>query len=52
MEIKAGDNFFEPAMILHEVSRNPDKEKRTRVLATMVHPSDVKSLTIREPGGE
>lgn len=50
--LKAGDTFFEPAMILHKVSRNPDKVKRARVLATMVHPSDVESLTIRESGDE
>lgn len=50
--LKAGDTFFEPAMILHKVSRNPDKVKRARVLATMVHPSDVESLTIRDPSDE
>lgn len=47
--LKAGDAFFEPKMILHKVGRNPDKEKRTRVLATIVHPSDAKSLVIMEP---
>ncbi len=47
--LKAGDAFFESKMILHKVGRNPDKEKRTRVLATIVHPSDAKSLVIVEP---
>ena len=47
--LKAGDTFFEPAMILHLVGRNPDAEKRTRVLATMVHPTGAKKLVIPEP---
>lgn len=47
--LKAGDSFFEPNMILHKVGRNPDKSKRTRVLATIVHPSDAPSIMIMEP---
>jgi quercetin dioxygenase-like cupin family protein len=47
--LKAGDNFFEPRMILHMVGRNPDKSKRTRVLATIVHPSAASSIMIMEP---
>lgn len=47
--LKAGDAFFEPKMILHKVGRNPDKKSRTRLLATIVHPSDAKSLVIPEP---
>lgn len=46
---KAGDTFFEPAMILHRIGRNPDPEKRTRFIVTMVHPSDAKQLVIPEP---
>ncbi|MCO8123104.1 DJ-1/PfpI family protein [Stieleria sp. TO1_6] len=46
---KAGDSFFEPKMILHKVGRNPDKEKRTRVLATIVHPSNAKTIMMMEP---
>ncbi len=47
--LKAGDSFFEPKMILHKVGRNPDKAARTRVLATIVHPSDAASIMIMEP---
>ncbi len=47
--LKAGESFFEPEMILHLVGRNPDAAKRTRVLATMVHPTGAKNLVIPEP---
>ncbi len=50
--LRRGDTFFEPAMILHRVSRNPDKEKRCRVLVTMIHPADAKRLVIPEPVSE
>lgn len=46
---RAGDTFFEPAMILHRIGRNPDPEKRTRFIVTMVHPSDARQLVIPEP---
>ncbi|WP_149495625.1 cupin domain-containing protein [Roseiconus lacunae] len=46
--LRAGDTFFEPAMILHEVARNPDPEKRCRILVTMIHPRDAQQLTIPE----
>ena len=49
--LKAGESFFEPEMILHLVGRNPDAEKRTRVLATMIHPTGAKNLVIPEPAG-
>lgn len=47
--LKAGDTFFEPEMILHLVGHNPDAKKRTRVLATMVHPTAARQLVIPEP---
>lgn len=46
--LKAGDSFFESKMILHKLGRNPDAKERTRVLATIVHPSDAKSIMILE----
>ena len=49
LKLKAGDHFFEPKMILHKVGRNPDKEKKARVLATIVHPSNAESIMILEP---
>jgi quercetin dioxygenase-like cupin family protein len=47
--LKTGDTFYEPAMSLHRVSRNPSAKTRTRVLAVMVHPRDAKLLSIPEP---
>ena len=35
---KHGDTFYEPAMELHAVSRNPSDKVKTRVLAVLVHP--------------
>ncbi|MBX7074621.1 MAG: cupin domain-containing protein [Pirellulales bacterium] len=48
-KLKAGDTFYEPAMALHAVSRNPSDKFKTRVLAVLVHPRDVKELVIPEP---
>ena len=47
--LKAGDTFYEPAMALHAVSRNPSDKVKTRVLAVLVHPRDAKELVIPEP---
>jgi quercetin dioxygenase-like cupin family protein len=47
--LKAGETFYEPAMALHSVSRNPGSKTKTRVLAIMVHPRDAKELVIPEP---
>ncbi len=46
--LKAGDTFYEPAMALHAVSRNPSSTMQTRVLAVMVHPRDAKQMVIPE----
>lgn len=46
--LKPGDTFFEPAMILHRVTRNPNEQKRCRFVVTMVHPADAKHLVIPE----
>ena len=48
-KLKAGDTFYEPAMALHAVSRNPSDKVKTRVLAILVHPRDAKDLVIPEP---
>ena len=45
----AGDTFFEPTMVLHRVGRNPAADAKTRLIVTMVHPSDAKRLVIPEP---
>ncbi|MFV0443512.1 MAG: cupin domain-containing protein [Planctomycetaceae bacterium] len=47
--LHAGDTFFEPEMILHIIGRNPSSSKKTRVLATIIHPADAKQLVIPEP---
>ncbi len=47
--LKAGDTFYEPAMVLHAVARNPSAKARTRVLAVILHPRDAKELVIPEP---
>jgi quercetin dioxygenase-like cupin family protein len=46
---KAGATFYEPAMALHAVSRNPSDRVETRMLAVLVHPRDAKALVIPEP---
>jgi quercetin dioxygenase-like cupin family protein len=46
--LKAGDSFYEPTGCLHRVSKNPGKVK-TRVIAWVLHPRDVKDIVIPEP---
>lgn len=46
--LNAGETFYEPTMILHEVARNPSDSLVTKVLATVVHPRDVDQLVIPE----
>ena len=45
--LKAGESFYEPGGCLHRVSKNLGKIK-TRVLATIVHPRDIKQISIPE----
>ena len=46
--LKAGDTFYEPTGCLHGVSRNPSKKGKTRILAVVLHPADVKDIVIPE----
>jgi len=46
--LKAGETFYEPTGCLHRVSKNPGKVK-TRVVAWVLHPRDVKDIVIPEP---
>ena len=48
-QLKAGDTFYEPATVLHAVSRNPSDKVRTRVLAVILHPRHAEALVIPEP---
>ena len=47
--LKAGETFYEPAMVLHAVSRNPSDTVPTRLLAVLVHPREAKELVVPEP---
>ena len=46
--LKIGDTFYEPAMCLHRVSKNPSDKSKTRVLAVLLVPRDAKELSIPE----
>ena len=46
--LKAGETFYEPAGCLHRVSKNPSKKNKTRILAVVLHPADVKDIVIPE----
>ena len=46
--LKVGDTFYEPTGCLHRVSKNPSKTGKTRVLAIVLHPEDVKDIVIPE----
>src|SRR3954468_24593467 len=46
--LKAGDTFYEPTGCLHRVSKNPSEKNKTRVLAVVLHPHDVKDIVIPE----
>src|SRR5262245_6495068 len=48
--LKAGDTFYEPTGCLHDVGRNPSKKNKTRLLAVVLHPADVKDIVIPEKG--
>jgi quercetin dioxygenase-like cupin family protein len=45
---KAGETFYEPTGCLHRVSKNPAAKGRTRLIAVVLHPRDVKQVAIPE----
>jgi quercetin dioxygenase-like cupin family protein len=47
-KLKAGDTFYEPTMCLHRVSKNPSHKNKTRVIAIVLHPHDIKQIVIPE----
>jgi quercetin dioxygenase-like cupin family protein len=47
---KAGETFYEPSGSVHRVAQNPSGKTRTRLLAVLLHPRDVKQVTLREKG--
>lgn len=46
--LKVGDTFYEPTGCLHRVSKNPNKDGKTRILAVVLHPADVTDIVIPE----
>jgi quercetin dioxygenase-like cupin family protein len=46
--LKVGDTFYEPTGCLHRVSKNPSPKGKTRILAVVLHPVDVKDIVIPE----
>lgn len=49
---KAGETFYEPSGCLHRVARNPSSNKRTRLVAVVLHPRDIKEVTLPLRGKE
>lgn len=49
---KAGETFYEPSGVVHRVARNPSDKATTRLLAVILHPRDIKEVTIREKAKE
>lgn len=45
---KAGETFYEPTGCLHRVSRNPSSTGRTRLIAFVLHPREMKEIAIPE----
>jgi quercetin dioxygenase-like cupin family protein len=45
---KAGETFYEPGNHLRRVSKNPAKQGRTRLIAVVLHPRDVKDIAVPE----
>jgi quercetin dioxygenase-like cupin family protein len=43
---KAGDTFYEPTGAVHRIAQNPNTKTKTRLLAVILHPRDVKAPTI------
>lgn len=47
---QAGQTFYEPTGCLHRVSRNPTNDRRTRLIAFIVHPRTAQDIAIPEHG--
>ena len=47
---KAGETFYEPSGCVHRVAQNPSRKSKTRLLAVILGPRDVKEVTIQEEG--
>ena len=49
---KAGETFYEPTGCVHRVAQNPSGKTKTRLLVVILHPHDVKEVTVWEKGKE
>ena len=47
---KAGDTFYEPTGCVHRVAANPSNKTKTRLIVVILHPRDVKEVTVWEKG--
>ena len=47
---KAGDTFYEPRGCVHRVAANPSDKTKTRLMVVILHPRDVKEVTVWEKG--
>jgi quercetin dioxygenase-like cupin family protein len=45
---KAGESFYEPSGSVHRVAGNPSGKTKTRLLVVILHPRDVKEVTVWE----
>ena len=43
---KAGETFYEPTGCVHRVAQNPSSKTKTRLLVVILHPRDVKEVTV------
>lgn len=46
--LKAGETFYEPSGGLHRVSKNASDKSKTRVLAVIIQPRDLKEIAVSE----
>lgn len=44
--LKAGETFYEPTGCLHRVSKNPSAKGKTRLMAFVLHPRNVKEIAM------
>jgi quercetin dioxygenase-like cupin family protein len=45
---KAGETFYEPTGCVHRVAANPSDKTKTRLMVVILHPRDVKEVTVWE----
>lgn len=43
---RTGDTFYEPSGSVHRVAQNPSGKTKTRLLVVILHPRDIKDVTV------